>query len=83
MFEDQKKTRERNVKIKETEISRLKSIKKELKSEEALAAENEEKRKVAKEEKMAGPLKLSNYNYEPPLHTLEPVLGQGTLLLQI
>merc|ERR1712154_519871 len=47
------------------EISRLKSIKKELKSEEALAAENEEKRKVAKEEKMSGPLKLSNYNYEP------------------
>ena len=43
----------------QTEISRLKSIKKELKSEEALAAENEEKRKVAKEEKMAGPLKLS------------------------
>jgi len=65
MFEDQKKTRERNVKIKETEISRLKSIKRELKSEEAVAAENEEKRKVAKEEKMAGPLKLSNYNYEP------------------
>merc|ERR1711902_257935 len=40
-------------------------IKKELKSEEALAAENEEKRKVAKEDRMAGPLKLSNYNYEP------------------
>merc|ERR1712060_210180 len=65
MFEDQKKARERDVKIKEIEISRLKSIRKELKSEEVLAAENEEKRKAAKEEKMAGPLKLSNYNYEP------------------
>jgi len=65
MFEDQKKARERDVKIKEIEISRLKSIKKELKSEEALAAENEEKRKIAKEDRMAGPLKLSNYNYEP------------------
>jgi nucleolar protein 53 len=46
-------------------MSRLKSIKRELKAEEALAAENEEKRKAAKEEKMSGPLKLSNYNYEP------------------
>merc|ERR1712002_125809 len=62
---DQKKARERDVKIKEIEISRLKSIRKELKSEEELTAENEEKRKAAKEEKMAGPLKLSNYNYEP------------------
>jgi len=65
MFEDQKKARERDVKIKEIEISRLKSIRKELQSEEVLTAENEEKRKAAKEEKMAGPLKLSNYNYEP------------------
>jgi len=65
MFEDQRKARERDVKIKEIEVSRLKSIKKELKAEEALAAENEEKRKAAKEEKMSGPLKLSNYNYEP------------------
>merc|ERR1712233_130442 len=65
MFEDQKKARERDVKIKEIEISRLNSIKKELKSEEAMGAENEEKRKVAKEDRMAGPLKLSNYNYEP------------------
>jgi len=65
MFEEQRKARERDVKIKETEMSRLKSIKRELKAEEALAAENEEKRKAAKEEKMSGPLKLSNYNYEP------------------
>merc|ERR1712123_333679 len=53
------------LKIKEIEVSRLKSIKKELKSDEALATENEEKRRIAKEEKMSGPMKLSNYDYEP------------------
>jgi len=65
MFEEQKVARERDLKIKEIEVSRLKSIKKELKSDEALAEENEEKRRIAKEEKMSGPLKLSNYDYEP------------------
>jgi len=65
MFEEQKKARERDLKIKETEISRLKSIKKELKADEVLSVENEEKRKAALEKKMSGPLKLSNYNYEP------------------
>jgi len=65
MFEEQKKARERDLKIKETEISRLKSIKRELKADEVQSAENEEKRKEALEKKMSGPLKLSNYNYEP------------------
>merc|ERR1712129_323825 len=65
MFEEQKVARERELKIKEIEVSRLKSIKKELKSDEALATENEEKRRIAKEEKMSGPMKLSNYDYEP------------------
>merc|ERR1711892_1598832 len=52
MFEEQKVARERELKIKEIEVSRLKSIKKELKSDEALATENEEKRRIAKEEKI-------------------------------
>eukprot|EP00090_Calanus_glacialis_P044188 TRINITY_DN7861_c1_g1_i1.p1 TRINITY_DN7861_c1_g1~~TRINITY_DN7861_c1_g1_i1.p1 ORF type:complete len:512 (-),score=201.98 TRINITY_DN7861_c1_g1_i1:73-1557(-) len=65
MFEEQKKARERDLKIKEIEISRLKSINKELKADEVQSVENEEKRKVALEKKMSGPLKLSNYNYEP------------------
>jgi len=65
MFEEQKKAREREVKIRETEIARIKSIKRELKAEELLAEENKEKNAEAKEKKMAGPLKLSNYDYEP------------------
>merc|ERR1719468_1159491 len=65
MFEEQKKARERNVKIRETEITRVKSIKRELKAEEELAEENKETKAEAKEKKLAGPLKLSNYNYEP------------------
>ena len=50
----------RDVQVKEREVARLKSIKKELKAEEALPAENEKKRKAAKEKKIPGHLRLSN-----------------------
>ena len=65
MFEEQKKAREQDLKIRETEMARVKSIKKELNAEELQTAENTEKRKEALEKKMSGPLKLSNYDYEP------------------
>merc|ERR1711983_364396 len=65
MFEDQRKEREKDVKIREIEISRVKSIKKQLKSEESKTLEKQEKRKVAAEEKLLGPVRLSNYKYEP------------------
>jgi len=65
MFEEQKKDRDRNTKIRETEISRVKSINKKLKADEEQAALNEAKRKEALEKKMSGPLQLSNYKYEP------------------
>jgi len=65
MFEEQKKARERDLKIRETEVTRVKSIKRELKAEELQAEENKEKKAEAKEKKLAGPLKLSNYDYEP------------------
>merc|ERR1712029_1073678 len=65
MFEDQRKEREKDVKIREIEISRVKSIKKQLKSEESKTLKKQEKRKVAAEEKLLGPVRLSNYKYEP------------------
>jgi len=65
MFEEQKVAREKDAKLRETEIVRVKSINKELKSEESNTVTNQEKRKIAKEKKMNGPLKLSNYAYEP------------------
>merc|ERR1719438_265304 len=45
MFEDQRKEREKDVKIREIEISRVKSIKKQLKSEESKTLEKQEKKK--------------------------------------
>eukprot|EP00092_Neocalanus_flemingeri_P006856 GFUD01007401.1.p1 GENE.GFUD01007401.1~~GFUD01007401.1.p1 ORF type:complete len:484 (-),score=174.97 GFUD01007401.1:60-1511(-) len=64
MFEEQKKARERDLKIREIEVIRVKSINKELKVEEQQTVDNQEKKKVAVEKKMSGPLKLSNYDYE-------------------
>merc|ERR1739845_342317 len=57
MFEDQKKARSNESKLRETEVTRIKSIRKELKSEE--------EKKAAAEEKLLGPARLSNYKYEP------------------
>ena len=65
MFEDQRKERERIVRLRETEITRLKSIRKELNSEESRIKKNIEKKKVEAEQKLLGPQKLSNYKYEP------------------
>merc|ERR1712096_533464 len=48
MFEEQKKAREQDLKIRETEMARVKSIKKELNAEELQTAENTEKRKEVK-----------------------------------
>merc|ERR1739846_184804 len=66
MFDDQRKERERSLRLRETEISRLKSIRKELKSEETKVAANMSKRKAEAEQKLLGPQKLSNYKYEAP-----------------
>merc|ERR1712227_301542 len=57
--------REKNVKTREIEISRIKSIKKQLKSGESKTLERQEKKKAAAEEKLLGPVRLSNYKYEP------------------
>ena len=65
MFEDQRKERERSVRLRETEISRLRSIRKELNSEESRIEKNMEKKKIEAEQKLLGPQKLSNYKYEP------------------
>ena len=65
MFEDQRKERERDLRLRETEISRLRSIRKELKSEESRIEKNIEKKKAEAEQKLLGPQKLSNYKYEP------------------
>merc|ERR1719427_1143786 len=54
MFQEQKIAREKDAKLRETEIVRVKSIKKELKSEESDVVANQEKRKIAKEKKMNG-----------------------------
>lgn len=65
IFADQRKEREKDVKMKEIEVSRVKSIKKELKAEEIKTQERQEKKKAAAEEKLHGPVRLSNYKYEP------------------
>jgi len=65
IFSDQKKEREKDVKIREIEVSRVKSIKKELKANEVKTEERKEKKKAAAEEKLHGPIRLSNYKYEP------------------
>ena len=65
MFEDQKKARAKQSKLRETEVTRIKSIRKELKSEEEKTRERQEKKKAAAEEKLLGPARLSNYKYEP------------------
>merc|ERR1711864_39736 len=65
MFEDQQKERDKDTKLREIEITRLKSIRKELKAEDQITTENMEKRAKAAEEKMAAPLKLSNNKFEP------------------
>ena len=64
LFEDQRKAREKDVKIREIEVSRLKSIKKELNKEATKTLEKQAKKKAAAEEKMLGPVRLSNYKYE-------------------
>jgi len=51
MFEDQRKERERSVRLRETEISRLRSIRKELNSEESRIEKNMEKKKIDAEKK--------------------------------
>merc|ERR1712130_107661 len=40
-------------------------IKKQLKSDESKTLEKQEKKKAAAEEKLLGPVRLSNYKYEP------------------
>ena len=65
IFADQKKEREKDVKIREIEVARVKSIKKELKATETKTQERQEKKKAAAEEKLHGPIRLSNYKYEP------------------
>jgi len=66
MFEEQKVAREKDVKLKETEINRVKSIRKELKADDEKTLKNQAKKAEDTKEKMAsGPLKLSNYKFEP------------------
>ena len=66
LFTDQRKERERSVRLRETEISRLRSIKKELKSDEMKVEKNINKKKAEAALKLLGPQKLSNYKYEAP-----------------
>ena len=47
MFEEQKKIREKDENIRETEISRVKSIRKELNAAEKITEERQEKKKEA------------------------------------
>jgi len=65
MFEEQKLNREKEIKLNESEIHRLKSLKKELKEEEEKVVKNKERRAEKLQEKMSGPLPLSNYKFEP------------------
>merc|ERR1711983_168301 len=65
IFSDQKKEREKDVKIREIEVSRVKSIKKELNKNGVKTQERQKKKKAAAEEKLHGPVRLSNYKYEP------------------
>jgi len=65
MFEDQRVLREKNLKMVETEVFRSKSLVKELVSVEKKVEENQEKKEEKLKEKMSGPLKLSNYKFEP------------------
>merc|ERR1712004_102893 len=53
MFEEQKEKRLKEAKIREMEVMRVKSLKKELSKEDQ------------RFEKMSGPIQLSNYKYEP------------------
>merc|ERR1719481_829003 len=65
LFDDQRVLREKNVKLAETEIFRSKSINKEISKEEHKVEEKKEKEADKLKEKMSGPLKLSNYRFEP------------------
>merc|ERR1712029_468625 len=65
IFADQKKEREKDVKKREIEVARVKSIRKELNKDEVKTQERQEKKKAAAEEKLHGPVRLSNYKYEP------------------
>jgi len=65
LFDDQRVLREKNVKLAETEIFRSKSINKEISKEEHKVEEKKEKKADKLKEKMSGPLKLSNYRFEP------------------
>ena len=65
VFADQKKEREKHVKIREIEVARVKSIKRELKADEVKTQERQVKKKAAAEQKLLGPVRLSNYKYEP------------------
>ena len=47
------------------EVTRARALNKKLKAEEEITKEKSEKRVAAREEKLSGPMKLSNYNYEP------------------
>lgn len=65
MFQDQKVARDKDTKRREVEIARVKSIKKELKADESKTMERQAKKKAADEQKQMGPIRLSNYKYEP------------------
>jgi len=65
LFEEQRRVREKEVKLKEVEVTRARALNKKLKAEEEITKEKSEKRVAAREEKLSGPMKLSNYNYEP------------------
>jgi len=65
IFADQKKEREKDIKKREIEVARVKSIRKELNKDEVKTQERQEKKKTAAEEKLHGPVRLSNYKYEP------------------
>ena len=65
IFADQKKEREKDVKKREIEVARVKSIRKELNKDEVKTQERQEKKIAAAEEKLHGPVRLSNYKYEP------------------
>jgi len=63
-FEENKKRREMESKKEQQEVMRLKSIKKELKVDDEMTKDRQEKREEADKEKRKGAIQLSNYKFE-------------------
>jgi len=65
MFVELREKREKETRLREMEVMRVKSLKKELTKEEERTKENQARKEKEKEEKKANPTQLSNYKYEP------------------